>query len=226
MKITVATIAMFLKNNRSIFLNISNGSVSLVYFRFFIMHTCTPVLAILSSMILLCNCNTKQTKSKKDLMIIRYADSFSLLAKAEMKRTAVPASIKLAQGILESKYGQSELALKANNHFGIKCGKKWEGLRYSVLSDEWDKKRKKMRPSLGCFRVYESVEDCFKAHSEFLKAERYSGLFELSATDYRGWAAGLQKAGYATDPKYAEKLIKLIESYRLFKYDAEFFLQF
>lgn len=218
---------MFLKNNKLVFFKILT-EVYLWYtsvFYFFIINAKTFSL-VLISIVFLCNCRNEQGESKKDLMIIRYVDSFSLFAKSEMKRTGVPASIKLAQGILESKYGQSELALKANNHFGIKCGKKWEGFRYSVLSDEWDKKRKKMRPSLGCFRVYESVEQCYSAHSDFLKAVRYSGLFELSVTDYRGWAAGLQKAGYATDPKYAVKLIKLIESYRLFKYDAEFSLQF
>lgn len=161
--------------------------------------------------------------AKTNRKILVYIDSFSQSAKNEMQRSGVPASIKLAQGILESQYGQSELARKAYNHFGIKCGKNWDGLRYSVVSDEWEEAKKRMIPRLGCFRAYDSVADCYSAHSDFLRnGERYKALFNLMPSDYKSWAYGLQKAGYATDPKYAEKLISLIERFQLYKYDSLF----
>jgi len=161
--------------------------------------------------------------AKKNQHILVYIDSFSQSAKEEMRRSAVPASIKLAQGILESQHGKSELAKKACNHFGIKCGKNWDGLRYSVVSNEWEVEKKRMIPRLGCFRAYDSVSDCYRAHSDFLRnGDRYKALFNIMPGDYRSWAYGLQKAGYATDPKYAEKLISLIERFQLYKYDSAF----
>lgn len=139
----------------------------------------------------------------------------------EMFRTGVPASITLAQAILESQYGKSALAKKANNHFGIKCGKAWTGDRYCIHSNEWDSQKNGMVKRLGCFRSYGSLNESFKDHSDFLRAhDRYASLFDFSSTNYYGWAEGLQKAGYATDPKYGKKLISLIERYQLNQYDV------
>lgn len=139
-----------------------------------------------------------------------YIDEYSSIAVKEMKRTGVPASITLAQGILESRYGQSDLARKGKNHFGIKCHNDWRG-RKMYLDDDSNGE---------CFRVYSNVEASFRDHSDFLRSrDRYKDLFELKKTDYKGWARGLKKAGYATDPRYADKLIDLIEEYELYRYD-------
>lgn len=128
----------------------------------------------------------------------------------EMLAFRVPASITLAQGMLESDYGNSALAVYANNHFGIKCHKEWTGETYTQDDDEKDE----------CFRKYETVYDSYVDHSEFLKSRpRYASLFELKITDYKGWAHGLKAAGYATDPKYATRLIELIERHKLYEYD-------
>jgi len=137
-----------------------------------------------------------------------YIERFKPIAIAEMKRTGVPASIKMAQAILESGYGRSELAKKANNHFGIKCGSGWTGKTY------------KLRSKNACFRAYSSAEESFRQHSDFLRnGSRYADLFKLKTTDYKGWARGLRKAGYATSSSYPSKLIELIERYRLHQYD-------
>lgn len=139
-----------------------------------------------------------------------YIDKYSDLAIKEMKRTGVPASITLAQGILESNSGQSVLASKGNNHFGIKCHNDWSGK--SMKMDD--------NAPNECFRVYPSAEASFRDHSDFLRSrDRYKSLFELKQTDYKGWARGLKKAGYATDPGYADKLITLIEDYELYRFD-------
>lgn len=139
-----------------------------------------------------------------------YIDKYSDLAIKEMKRTGVPASITLAQGILESNAGQSVLATKGNNHFGIKCHNDWRG-RTMKMDDNAPKE---------CFRVYPNAEASFRDHSDFLRSrDRYKSLFELKQTDYKGWARGLKKAGYATDPGYADKLITLIEDYELYRFD-------
>jgi flagellum-specific peptidoglycan hydrolase FlgJ len=152
-------------------------------------------------------------------LIQNYIDSFQLTASHEMLRSGVPASIKLAQGILESRYGQSELAVHANNHFGMKCGTEWQGNRYCKYSPEWSDGKVESQ-KLGCFRRYDNVAACYKAHSDFLRYRKYyKDLFLLSSYDYESWAKGLQKAGYATDPNYAEKLISLIERYQLYQYD-------
>ena len=141
----------------------------------------------------------------------QYIDSFSSMAVAEMIRSGVPASITLAQGMLESRYGLSTLASEANNHFGIKCHRNWNGGR--TYRDD-DAKGE-------CFRVYRSADESFRDHSDFLRyQDRYKSLFELAPTDYKGWAKGLKKAGYATDPKYADKLIKIIEDYSLYRFDS------
>ncbi|MCX7744289.1 MAG: glucosaminidase domain-containing protein [Flavobacteriales bacterium] len=127
-----------------------------------------------------------------------------------MKLKKVPASITLAQGLLESGNGNSELAIKANNHFGIKCHAEWKGETYYKDDDKPNE----------CFRKYKSVLDSYKDHADFLTSrDRYKGLFELEITDYKGWARGLKAAGYATNPNYAEQLINLIERYKLHEYD-------
>ena len=140
-----------------------------------------------------------------------YLNRYSTLAVNEMNRTGIPASITLAQGMLESNYGRSRLATEGNNHFGIKCHSNWTGRK--IYHD--DNRRGE------CFRAYGSVDESFRDHSDFLvNGSRYSELFSLSKTDYKGWARGLKKAGYATDPKYADLLIRKIEEYRLWAYDT------
>ena len=140
----------------------------------------------------------------------RYVKKYSQMAVQEMIRSGVPASITLAQGMLESGNGLSTLATKGNNHFGIKCHKGWSG-KTMYLDD--DKKHE-------CFRVYKSVADSYRDHSDFLRyRDRYKFLFDLERTDYKGWAYGLKKAGYATDPGYPAKLIKYIEDYNLSRFD-------
>jgi len=127
-----------------------------------------------------------------------------------MKLKKVPASITLAQGMLESGNGNSELATKANNHFGIKCHNDWKGETFYKDDDKPNE----------CFRKYKSVLDSYKDHADFLSSrDRYKGLFELEITDYKGWARGLKAAGYATNPNYAEQLISLIERYKLYEFD-------
>lgn len=143
---------------------------------------------------------------------VRYIEKYSSLAVDEMYRSGVPASITLAQGLLESRYGLSELAVKGNNHFGIKCHNNWQGGK--VYHDD-DRKGE-------CFRKYDSPEESFRDHSDFLRyRDRYKFLFDLEVNDYKGWAHGLKKAGYATDPAYPSKLIRLIEDYELYRYDVE-----
>ena len=141
-----------------------------------------------------------------------YIKRYSSLAVEEMYRTGVPASITLAQGLLESGNGLSMLAVKGNNHFGIKCHNTWTGAK--VYHDDDSKGE--------CFRKYDSPEESFRDHSDFLRyRDRYKFLFDLELTDYMSWAYGLKTAGYATDPKYPEKLIRLIEEYRLYEYDTQ-----
>ena len=138
--------------------------------------------------------------------VISYIDKYKDLASAEMKRTGVPAAITLAQGIHESGAGNSQLALASNNHFGIKCKSNWTG--ETVKHDDDARKE--------CFRKYGSSEDSYKDHSDFLKSgQRYAFLFQLEPTDYSGWAYGLKKAGYATNPNYPKILIKTVEDYGL-----------
>ena len=140
----------------------------------------------------------------------RYISRYASIAVNEMYRTGVPASITLAQGIIESASGQSTLATKGNNHFGIKCHGSWKGK--TMLADD-DRKDE-------CFRVYGSAEESFRDHSDFLRyQDRYKFLFDLKTSDYKGWAYGLKKAGYATDPSYAAKLIQCVEECGLSRFD-------
>ena len=139
-----------------------------------------------------------------------YIEKYKDDAIKEMHHSSVPASITLAQGILESGDGNSPLALYANNHFGIKCHNTWNGETFIMDDDEKNE----------CFRKYPTAYESFKDHSEFLTSRsRYAALFELKITDYEGWAKGLKAAGYATNPKYADLLIALIEKHELYKYD-------
>ena len=140
----------------------------------------------------------------------RYIARYATIAVNEMYRTGVPASITLAQGIIESRSGQSTLAVDGNNHFGIKCHNSWKGR--TMLADD-DRKNE-------CFRVYDSAEESFRDHSDFLRyRDRYKFLFDFRTTDYKSWAYGLKQAGYATDPSYASKLIQCVEDYNLSRYD-------
>ncbi len=140
----------------------------------------------------------------------QYIAKYSHLAVKKMKEYGIPASITLAQGLLESANGNSTLARKGKNHFGIKCHNNWKGARIYIDDDKRNE----------CFRKYKSVEDSYNDHSEFLKnGTRYSFLFSYSPRDYKSWAKGLKKAGYATNPKYASLLIKIIEEHELFLFD-------
>lgn len=151
---------------------------------------------------------------------LAYIEQYKSIAIQEMERAGVPASIKLAQAILESDFGRSDLARRANNHFGIKCGVNWDGREFYKEDDDYDDNGKLVK---SCFRVYRSPEASFIAHSEFLrdpaKDFRYGFLFRLDPTDYRSWANGLKRAGYATAANYHERLINLIETYKLHEYD-------
>ncbi|MBF25333.1 MAG: hypothetical protein CMP49_02295 [Flavobacteriales bacterium] len=145
-------------------------------------------------------------------IIQEYVKKYKDIAVNEMYLYNIPASITLAQGILESGSGESNLAVNANNHFGIKCHIDWSG---SVIYHDDDEKQE-------CFRKYNNVNESYRDHSLFLsERKRYAFLFELRKNDYKGWAKGLQQAGYATNKTYAKKLIKLINDYNLDKYDHE-----
>ena len=149
----------------------------------------------------------------------RYMDRYKFIAKEEMKRAGIPASIKMAQGIMESMAGRSELAVNANNHFGIKCKSNWPGQTYFYKDDDYDTSGNLVE---SCFRLYPSPEESYFDHSEFLRnRSRYKSLFDLSISDYKGWAQGLKKCGYATDPMYAMKLVQTIEKYNLDFLDQE-----
>jgi len=151
-----------------------------------------------------------------DFATLRYIAKYEDVAKKEMKEYGVPASITLAQGILESQSGKSELAIEGNNHFGIKCHDNWHGEK--ILHDD--------NEAQECFRKYNNPAESFKDHSQFLAGrKRYAFLFRLPITDYEAWARGLKKAGYATDPSYPDKLIYLIEKYHLDKLDKDVLAQ-
>lgn len=144
-------------------------------------------------------------------IVLAYIASFKEIAKDNMQKSGIPASITLAQGILESGAGTGSLSVNANNHFGIKCHKEWTGP--SVKHDD--------DAAQECFRKYEVAADSFRDHSYFLTSRPwYANLFKLEKNDYKGWAKGLKNAGYATDVKYPDKLIGLIERYQLQQYDA------
>lgn len=153
-------------------------------------------------------CHTATSGSR--ITIQEYIDTYRGIAMQEMRRHGIPASIKLAQGILESGFGNSELARNANNHFGIKCHG-WPGRGYTYDDDAPGE----------CFRLYESPLQSFLDHSQFLLTRaRYAFLFDLDPMDYRGWAYGLRAAGYATNPNYPAKLIRIIEEHGLARYDS------
>ena len=139
----------------------------------------------------------------------QYIDQYKDIAIEQMQRYKIPASITLAQGLFESGAGKSELTLQGNNHFGIKCNG-WTGRKTYHDDDR----------SNECFRAYDSAYDSYEDHSIFLASNtRYRSLFNLSITDYKGWAKGLKAAGYATNPQYAHKLIEIIQLYKLYQYD-------
>jgi LysM repeat protein len=177
-----------------------------------------PIYIFIVLILLLYSCSSSRKASRSGSpgpatpsYAIEYVNKYSALAVSEMRRTGIPASITLAQGMLESNYGRSTLATKGNNHFGIKCHSDWRGEKIY-----YDDNRKG-----ECFRSYPTAEDSYRDHSYFLTTgSRYKDLFKLSSTDYKGWAHGLKKAGYATDPKYATLLINKIDNYRLHAYDT------
>ena len=162
-------------------------------------------ILILAAAVLLGFCSASAQKLTRSQYIERYAD----IAVREMQATGIPASITLAQGCLESGNGNSRLATQANNHFGIKCHG-WKGKSIKHTDDAPDE----------CFRSYATAEESFRDHSDFLRyRDRYAFLFDLEPTDYKGWAYGLQKAGYATAQTYAASLIRIIEESELYRYD-------
>ena len=169
---------------------------------------------LLLTFVLLSSCSAIKLPPSNDSNIENkinlYIKKFAPAAVKNMRFYRIPASITLAQGVLESGYGEGTLAKKANNHFGIKCHKGWKGK--SIRHDD-DAKNE-------CFRSYKNPLRSYRDHSLFLvDRDRYSSLFKLKRKDYKGWARGLKAAGYATDPKYAEKLISLIERFNLTRFD-------
>jgi len=152
-----------------------------------------------------------------DYEVYQYIDDYKDIAIAEMHRTGVPASIKLAQGMHESGLGKSALAVDAKNHFGIKCKKYWMGRKYYHIDDDYDDRGKLTE---SCFRAYSNEMDSYIDHSNFLKMRKhYAVLFTYPVTDFKKWAFGLKKCGYATDKRYSQKLINKIEKYNLNQLD-------
>jgi LysM repeat protein len=171
-----------------------------------------PYIAVV---LLFLSANVFSQPSEKKLTPNDYITRYKEDAIKEMYQYGIPASITLAQGMLESGNGNSALSVYANNHFGIKCHKDWTGPSYILDDDEKNE----------CFRKYQDVLDSYSDHSQFLRTrERYAFLFELPKTDYKGWARGLKEAGYATHPKYADQLIDLIEQYKLYELDKDIVL--
>ena len=148
----------------------------------------------------------KNASAQPPDIIADYINTYKEYAISEMKRTGIPASIKLAQGIHETNAGTSDLVTRSNNHFGLKCKKEWTGMTVKHTDDAPNE----------CFRKYNTPLDSYKDQSDYLKSQpRYASLFQLNPEDYKGWAYGLKQAGYATNPKYSQVLIKLIEDYGL-----------
>lgn len=150
-----------------------------------------------------------QLKSGPKNSTLDYINKYKAIAIREMNQYGIPASITLAQGILESGSGNSSLAINANNHFGVKCNSNWTGNTYFKDDDKQNE----------CFRAYNDAEQSFIDHSMFLKKPRYAQLFSLDKADYRGWAYGLKQYGYATNPQYPQLLIGYIEKYNLQDFD-------
>jgi len=173
------------------------------------MKNCNGLVLLVVSLIFVCSVIAQPSEYK--MRSAEYVSKYKDDAIKEMFQFAIPASITLAQGMLESDNGNSPLAVYANNHFGIKCHIEWTGATF--IQDDDTKNE--------CFRKYEKVLDSFNDHSNFLKTRtRYNFLFSLKSNDYKGWAIGLKQAGYATNPKYAEMLIDIIEKNKLYEYDA------
>ena len=164
---------------------------------------CSIILAIFVA-----NVQVTYAQQRLSARYLNYIDEYKDIAIEQQRRHGIPASITLAQGLLESQAGQSRLATAGNNHFGIKCTG-WAGDTIRHDDDELQE----------CFRSYASAAESYNDHSLFLKRKRYEPLYALDITDYKGWAQTLKKCGYATDPKYPEKLINIIETYELFQYD-------
>lgn len=161
-------------------------------------------------LLLTCLISFQLSSSAQKITIAQYIETYKDIAIREMNSYGIPASITLAQGILESSFGNSPLAKNANNHFGIKCKTDWKGETYIQDDDEKNE----------CFRKYKTVLDSYEDHSRFLKErQRYAFLFDLPRDDYKGWAYGLKQAGYATNPNYPQLLIKYIEEHKLHQYD-------
>jgi LysM repeat protein len=147
----------------------------------------------------------------QDISVEEYVSTYRSIAVAEMQRSGIPASVTLAQGILETEHGNSDLVKKSNNHFGIKCKSTWTGESVRHTDDAPNE----------CFRKYPNAADSYKDHSDYLKTSpRYASLFELDPSDYKGWAYGLKRAGYATNPRYPQIVISNIEKYNLQQYDT------
>lgn len=163
-------------------------------------------------MVILLICVAGTVSAQRNQAYEDYIKKYRGIAVDEMKHYRIPASITLAQGLLESGAGRSQLARRSNNHFGIKCGRSWDGPSVRHTDDAPNE----------CFRAYKHAKDSYRDHSKFLRSgARYAFLFRLKITDYKGWAKGLKKAGYATDPRYATRLINIIETYDLDKYDRK-----
>ncbi len=161
-------------------------------------------------LVLVC-CAIGALQAQTDARVQAYIDAYADLAIIEQERHAIPASITMAQAILESQAGEARLAVEGNNHFGIKCTSDWKG---QTIHHDDDR--------LGeCFRKYKKVLDSYEDHSQFLKRQRYAFLFQYEITDYKAWAYGLSRAGYATDPNYPAKLIRIIETYNLAELDKK-----
>ncbi len=164
------------------------------------------VIALISILFIINSLNAQSRIS-----LNQYIDTYKSVAMEEMRIYGIPASIKLAQGILESGFGNSDLAVKAKNHFGVKCSG-WQGKTYLKDDDTKDE----------CFRAYDDPRQSWRDHSEFIKnRERYASLFNLKKDDYKGWARGLQRAGYATNSNYSNLLIRIIEENKLYEYDKQ-----
>jgi len=184
------------------------------YFFIIFMHIKVMKKIIVLIIIFTSSCSSLKTFSDGENTVEQkinfYVKKYAPAATKNMRFFKIPASITLAQGILESGYGEGTLAKKANNHFGIKCHKEWKGK--SITHDDDEKGE--------CFRSYKNPLRSYRDHSLFLvDRDRYSSLFTLNRKDYKGWAVGLKAAGYATDPKYADKLISLIERFNLTRFD-------
>ncbi len=168
--------------------------------------------------LLLCLAFCTALHGQVDTDKLAWIERFAPIAMEDMAAYGIPASIKLAQSIVESNWGQSRLAREANNYFGIKCKSWWDGETIALEDDDRDAAGR-LVPS--CFRKYDSPEASFRDHTWFLLQDRYQQLFQLDILDYRGWAEGLQRMGYATNPHYAELLIRTIEKYDLQRYDMQ-----